>query len=92
VAERLGEENRLVVWEVASLFFGSGSFLQSLHAEPNFASRFVILIQAIVSSKTGSHREYQTIQFCGETGHSESSHWILENHPISRLINREAKL
>ena len=60
--------------------------------EPDVASKSVILIHPSVAGKVGFIVSIKSILFPFEDWRLEISYWILENHHISRLINRQAKL
>src|SRR5271165_3622874 len=72
--------------------FGSVFLLPRVHVEPDVASQSGILIHASGEGKVGSYRRHTRHSISFEDWRPETSYWILENHPISPLINREAKL
>jgi hypothetical protein len=67
------------------------SRLPRVSVESDASSQSFILIHTSVAGKVGSYRR-QEKPFLFHSGAPRLEYWSLENHPISWLIDREAKL
>jgi hypothetical protein len=81
------------VWRPAKRIASSLSLANARRADSNefLFAMSVILIHTSGEGKVCPCRRNKRYSYL-EDRCSEPSYWILENHPISRLINREAKL
>jgi hypothetical protein len=67
--------------------------LPRVYVESDDAAQSIILIHTSVAGKVGPYRRNQKVfPLRSKTGALRLQFWILENHPFSWLINREAKL